>query len=31
VLDSGPEAAQKEVESERARWVPIVKKLGFKQ
>jgi tripartite-type tricarboxylate transporter receptor subunit TctC len=30
VLDSGPEAGQKEVESEYARWTPIIKKLGFK-
>jgi tripartite-type tricarboxylate transporter receptor subunit TctC len=31
VLDSGPEAAQKEVASELARWTPIIKKLGFTQ
>ena len=31
VLDSGPDAAQKEVASELARWTPIIKKLGFKQ
>ena len=30
VLDSGPEPAQKEVESEYARWTPIIKKIGFK-
>jgi tripartite-type tricarboxylate transporter receptor subunit TctC len=30
VADSGPESAQKEVESEYARWTPIIKKLGFK-
>src|SRR3954454_851022 len=30
VLDSGPEAGQKEVESEYARWTPIIKRLGFK-
>jgi tripartite-type tricarboxylate transporter receptor subunit TctC len=30
VTDSGPEAAQKEVADEYARWVPIIKKLGFK-
>lgn len=30
VTDSGPEPAQKEVESEYARWTPIIKKLGFK-
>ena len=30
VLDSGPEAGQQEVESEYARWTPIIKKLGFK-
>ena len=30
VLDSGPEPAQREVESEYARWTPIIKKLGFK-
>jgi tripartite-type tricarboxylate transporter receptor subunit TctC len=31
VVDSGPEAAQKMVDSERARWTPIIKKLDFKQ
>jgi len=31
VLDSGPEQAQKEVASELARWLPIIKKLDFKQ
>jgi tripartite-type tricarboxylate transporter receptor subunit TctC len=31
VLDSGPEAAAKEVASEYARWTPIVKKIGFTQ
>jgi tripartite-type tricarboxylate transporter receptor subunit TctC len=30
VLDSGPEAAQREVLSELARWVPIIKATGFK-
>jgi tripartite-type tricarboxylate transporter receptor subunit TctC len=30
VTDSGPEAGQREVESEYARWTPIIKKLGFK-
>jgi tripartite-type tricarboxylate transporter receptor subunit TctC len=30
VTDSGPEPAQKEVADEYARWVPIIKKLGFK-
>ena len=30
VTDSGPEQAQYEVESEYARWTPIIKKLGFK-
>jgi tripartite-type tricarboxylate transporter receptor subunit TctC len=30
VADSGSESAQKEVESEYARWTPIIKKLGFK-
>jgi tripartite-type tricarboxylate transporter receptor subunit TctC len=30
VLDSGPEAGQKEVASEYARWTPIIKRLGFK-
>ena len=30
VLDSGPEPGQKELESEFARWTPIIKKLGFK-
>jgi tripartite-type tricarboxylate transporter receptor subunit TctC len=30
VLDSGPDAAQREVASEYARWTPIIKKLGFK-
>jgi tripartite-type tricarboxylate transporter receptor subunit TctC len=30
VLDSGPDAAQREVLSELARWTPIVKSLGFK-
>src|SRR5882757_7648389 len=30
VLDSGPEAGQKEVESEYARWTPIIRRLGFK-
>jgi tripartite-type tricarboxylate transporter receptor subunit TctC len=30
VTDSGPEAAQKEVADESARWTPIIKKLGFK-
>jgi len=30
VLDSGPDAAQREVLSELARWTPIVKKIGFK-
>src|SRR6187397_869340 len=29
VTDSGPEPAQKEVADEYARWVPIIKKLGF--
>ena len=31
VIDSGPEAAAKEVAAEYARWTPIVKKLGFTQ
>jgi len=31
VTDSGPDAAQREVASEYARWTPIIKKLGFKQ
>jgi tripartite-type tricarboxylate transporter receptor subunit TctC len=31
ISHSDPEAAQKEVSSELARWVPIIKKLGFKQ
>jgi len=30
VLDSGPDAAQRETLSELARWTPIVKSLGFK-
>ena len=30
VLDSGPGPAQQELESEYARWTPIIKKLGFK-
>jgi tripartite-type tricarboxylate transporter receptor subunit TctC len=30
VLDSSPEAAQREVESELARWKPIIKATGFK-
>ena len=30
VLDSGPEAAQREVLSELARWTPIIKATGFK-
>jgi len=30
VTDSGPEAAQKEVADEYARWTPIIKKIGFK-
>jgi tripartite-type tricarboxylate transporter receptor subunit TctC len=30
VTDSGPEAGQKEVTDEYARWTPIIKKLGFK-
>jgi tripartite-type tricarboxylate transporter receptor subunit TctC len=30
VLDSGPEPAQREVLSELARWVPIIKATGFK-
>jgi tripartite-type tricarboxylate transporter receptor subunit TctC len=30
VTDSGPDQAQHEVESEYARWTPIIKKLGFK-
>ena len=30
VTDSGPEAGQREVETEYARWTPIIKKLGFK-
>jgi tripartite-type tricarboxylate transporter receptor subunit TctC len=30
VTDSGPDAAQKEVADEYARWTPIIKKLGFK-
>jgi tripartite-type tricarboxylate transporter receptor subunit TctC len=30
VLDSGPEAAQREVASELARWRPIIKATGFK-
>jgi tripartite-type tricarboxylate transporter receptor subunit TctC len=30
VIDSGPDQAQHEVESEYARWTPIIKKLGFK-
>jgi len=31
VTDSGPDAAQREVASELARWTPIIKKLGFTQ
>jgi tripartite-type tricarboxylate transporter receptor subunit TctC len=31
VLDSGPEAAERMVASERARWTPIIKATGFKQ
>jgi tripartite-type tricarboxylate transporter receptor subunit TctC len=31
VLDSSPDESQKEVLSELARWVPIIKKIGFKQ
>jgi tripartite-type tricarboxylate transporter receptor subunit TctC len=31
VLDSGPEAAERMVTSERERWTPIIKKLDFKQ
>jgi hypothetical protein len=30
VTDSGPEAAQKEVADEYARWTPIIKQIGFK-
>ena len=30
ILDSGPQAAQRVVESELARWTPIIKKIGFK-
>jgi tripartite-type tricarboxylate transporter receptor subunit TctC len=30
VLDSSPEAAQREVLSELARWTPIIKATGFK-
>jgi hypothetical protein len=30
VTDSGPDAAAKEVASEYARWVPIIKATGFK-
>ena len=30
VLDSGPEAAQREVAGELARWTPIIKATGFK-
>ena len=31
VLDSSPDAAQREVASEYARWTPIIRKLGFTQ
>jgi tripartite-type tricarboxylate transporter receptor subunit TctC len=31
ILDSGPEAADRMIASELARWTPIIKKLGFKQ
>ena len=31
ILDSGPAAAERTVASERQRWTPIIKKLGFKQ
>jgi tripartite-type tricarboxylate transporter receptor subunit TctC len=31
VLDSSPEAAERMVASERERWTPIIKKLGFTQ
>jgi tripartite-type tricarboxylate transporter receptor subunit TctC len=31
ILDSGPEAAERMVASERARWTPIIKATGFKQ
>ena len=31
VLDSGPEAAERMVASELARWTPIIKATGFKQ
>jgi tripartite-type tricarboxylate transporter receptor subunit TctC len=30
VTDSGPEASQKEVADEYARWTPIIKQIGFK-
>ncbi|MBM3526557.1 MAG: tripartite tricarboxylate transporter substrate binding protein [Alphaproteobacteria bacterium] len=30
VLDSGPDAAQKTVASELARWTPVIKSIGFK-
>jgi tripartite-type tricarboxylate transporter receptor subunit TctC len=31
ILDSGPEAAQRETASELARWLPIIRKVGFTQ
>jgi tripartite-type tricarboxylate transporter receptor subunit TctC len=30
LLDSGPQAAQHMIDSELARWAPIIKKIGFK-
>jgi tripartite-type tricarboxylate transporter receptor subunit TctC len=31
VTDSSPEAAQRMVDNERARWTPVIKKIGFTQ